>query len=214
MVTDIKSEEEQEEVIVNEHNRAHRNSVENRTQILTKYYFPQMHSKIRKIVKSCRICKENKYDRHPYKIELSETPIPQFPGQIVHIDIYLTEKRAILTAIDKFSKYAQAKILNSRATVDVKEPLRKILLSFGMPEIVVIDNEKSFNSNSIIFMLENQYNIKIFKIPPYSSSVNGQIERFHSTLSELMRCLKTENVHNNFSELLHRSIYEYNNSIH
>lgn len=63
-------------------------------------------------------------------------------------------------------------------------------------------------------MLENQYNIKIFKIPPYSSSVNGQIERFHSTLSELMRCLKTENVHNNFSELLHRAIFEYNNSIH
>lgn len=63
-------------------------------------------------------------------------------------------------------------------------------------------------------MLENQYNVKVFKIPPYSSTVNGQIERFHSTLSEIMRCLKSDNVHKSFSELLHRSIYEYNNSIH
>lgn len=63
-------------------------------------------------------------------------------------------------------------------------------------------------------MLENQYNVKVFKIPPYSSSVNGQIERFHSTLSEIMRCLKAENIHTTFSELLHRSLFEYNNSIH
>lgn len=143
LVTDLKTIDEQEEVIINEHIRAHRNSVENRIQILLQYYFPEMHSKIKKVVKTCKICKENKYDRHPNKIELGETPIPQFPGEIVHIDIYLTEKKPILTAIDKFSKYAQVKLLNSRAAVDVKEPLREILLSFGMPKIIVIDNEKS-----------------------------------------------------------------------
>lgn len=214
IVTDLKTNDEQEEVIINEHNRAHRNSVENKNQILSKCYFPEMHAKIKKIVKACKVCKENKYDRHPNKIELGETPIPKYPGQIVHIDIYLTDKKIVLTALDKFSKYAQAKILESRAPADIKEPLSEILLSFGMPEIVITDNEKSFNSNAIIFMLENQYNVKVFKIPPYSSSVNGQIERFHSTLSEIMRCLTAENIHKTFSELLHRSLFEYNNSVH
>lgn len=173
-----------------------------------------MHAKIKRFTKLCKICKENKYDRHPNKIMLHETPIPQFPGQIVHIDIYITGKKPILTAIDKFSKYAQARLLPSRSAADIKQPLREILSAFGTPEIVVIDNEKSFNSTAIIFMLENQYNIKIFKIPPYASTVNGQIERFHSTLTEIMRCLKTENVHSTFSELLDRSLYEYNNTIH
>ena len=56
-------------------------------------------------------------------------------------------------------------------------------------------------------MLENQYCIKLFKIPPYSSSVNGQIERFHSTLSEVMRCLKAEKSHTTFPELLYKAIY-------
>lgn len=214
MVTDLKSEEEQEHEIINEHNRAHRNSTENKTQLLTKFYFPQMHSKIKKITSLCKICKENKYDRHPNKVKIQETPIPQYPGQIIHIDVFITEKKSILTAIDKFSKLAQVKILKSRSTEDIKEPLRELLLAFGMPQMVVMDNEKSFSSASIIFMLENQFRIKIFKIPPYSSSANGQIERFHSTLSELMRCLKAEKTHCTFPEILHMAVLEYNNSIH
>lgn len=83
-----------------------------------------------------------------------------------------------------------------------------------MPEIVVMDNEKSFNSNAIIFMLENLFNVKVFRIPPYASTVNGQIERFHSTLSEIMRCIKSEGTQGNLSELLDKSVYEYNNTIH
>jgi len=44
--------------------------------------------------------------------------------------------------------------------------------------------------------------------------VNGQIERFHSTLSEIMRCLKSKQVYQTFEELLDRTIYEYNYTIH
>ncbi|KNC22940.1 Retrovirus-related Pol polyprotein from transposon gypsy [Lucilia cuprina] len=65
----------------------------------------------------------------------------------------------------------------------------ELLTSFGTPENVVIDNEKSLNSASITFMLENQLGIKIYKTPPYTSTVNGQIERFHSTLTEIMRLM-------------------------
>lgn len=214
MVTDISNESDQEVEIINEHNRAHRNAGENKAQLLEKCYFPQMMAKVKRITKACKICKENKYDRHPNNIYLQETPIPQYPGQIVHIDIYITERTAILTAIDKLTKYAQAKILKSRAAEDIKKPLREILLNFGMPDTIVMDNEKSFNSKAIIFMLENQFNVKVFRIPPYASTVNGQIERFHSTLSEIMRCLKSVGTQKDLPELLDKSIYEYNNTIH
>lgn len=120
----------------------------------------------------------------------------------------------VLTAIDKFSKYAQAHIVKSRSTEDIKEPLRKILFSFGIPKAIVIDNEKTLNSASIVFMIRDQLGIEIFKSPPYKSSVNGQIERFHSTLSEIMRCLKKQKGYKNFEELLDQSVYEYNYSIH
>lgn len=214
MVTDLTSDTEQQTEILNEHKRAHRHTQENKVQLLQKYYFPQMRAKISKIVKQCKICLENKYERHPSKSNLKHTPLPEYPGHFIHLDIYHTNNRVILTAIDKFSKYAQAKIIKSRATEDIKAPLQDLLISFGTPENIVIDNEKSLNSSVITFMLEDQLGIKIYRTPPYTSTVNGQVERFHSTLTEIMRCLNAEKIYNSFEDLLRNSINKYNYSIH
>ncbi|XP_036348053.1 uncharacterized protein LOC118757450 [Rhagoletis pomonella] len=214
MVRDIKNPTDRDKEMINEHNRAHRNSEENKLQVLQKFYFPQMRAKILRVVKQCRTCKLNKYDRHPNKHAIQTTPTPKHPGHIVHVDIYHTNKQLILIVIDKFSKYAQVKLIRSKAIEDIREPLREIIFSFGVPKTIVIDNEKSLNSASIQFMVEDQLGIEIFKTPPYASTVNGQVERFHSTLSEIMRCLKTEQTHRSFQELLDRSTYEYNYTIH
>ena len=79
---------------------------------------------------------------------------------------------------------------------------------------MVVDNEKSLNSDSILFMLEDQLNIKVFTTPPYKSTVDDPVEKFHSTLSEIMRCLKIEKTHTTFEELLDRAVYEYNYTIY
>lgn len=213
-VEDVNNESDQENIILEHHKRAHRNAQENRLQIIEKYYFPRMNSKIKQLVKQCTTCRQNKYDRHPNNPVLKPTPIPQYPGHTLHIDIYSTEKHLVLTALDKFTKFAQARILKSRAIEDVRKPLREILFFFGVPKSVVIDNERSLNSASIVFMMEDQLKINIFRTPSYRSEANGQVERFHSTLSEIMRCLKTDGIHRSFEELLERSVYEYNYSIH
>lgn len=77
-----------------------------------------------------------------------------------------------------------------------------------------MDNEKSFNSATITFMMRDQLCIQIFKAPPYKSSIKGQIERFYSTLAEIMRYLKTKQVHRTFEELLNSAVYEYNFTIY
>ena len=109
--------------------------MEKKLQLLTKLYFPQMHAKIKKIVKQCKIWCENKYDRHPNNIALEMSHIQQYPGQYVHIDIYHTNNRVVPAIIDKFSKYAQARIVKSRATEDVNLPLQELLTSFGIPKL-------------------------------------------------------------------------------
>lgn len=165
-------------------------------------------------MKQCTTCKENKYERHPNNPILKPTPLPEYPGHTLHIDIYSTERRLILTAVDKFSKFAQARILKTKATEDVRGPLREILFFFGVPVNVVTDGEKSLNSESITFMMKDQLQINVYRTPAYKSQVNGQVERFHSTLTEIMRCLKKDGTHRTFEELLERSVYEYNCSIH
>lgn len=214
IVEDVNEEDRQNDLIVQEHKRAHRSAKENKEQIIRKFFFPQMNKKVIAIAKTCLTCKESKYDRHPPKGAIQSTPIPQYPGQLIHIDIYITEKLNILTGIDKFSKYAQVKVLKSRASQDIMIPLREMLIAFGIPKVVVMDNERALNSASIKFMLENQLKISVFTTPPYSSTSNGQVERFHSTLTEILRCLKKDHEELTLIELLFKATQEYNQSIH
>lgn len=213
-VEDIPNEVEQEEKIILTHRRAHRNAEENRLQILENFYFPRMSAKIKKLVNQCSICKANKYDRHPNKPHINATPIPNYPGHTVHIDIFSTEKHLVLTAIDKFTKFIKTQILQSRSAQDIRQPLRDILFSFCIPENVVIDNEGALRSISLTTMMEDELQIKVYKTPPYKSEVNGQIERPHSTLTEIMRCLREEQPTRSFQELLEKAVYEYNLTIH
>jgi len=62
-------------------------------------------------------------------------------------------------------------------------------------------------------MLLNHFNITISNAPPLHSTSNGQVERFHSTLAEIARCLKLETDLNDTSEFILLAT-KYNNSIH
>lgn len=100
----MSSESEQDNIVVSEHMRAHRNTIENKIQMLSKFFFPGLRKKTEATAKACGTCKIAKYDRHPPHGEIQPTPIPTYPGQIILIDIYTTQKQLVLTAIDKFSK--------------------------------------------------------------------------------------------------------------
>lgn len=92
LVADVSGAEEICEIIEKEHRRAHRGPTEIRLQLLEKYYFPRMSSTIRLQTSSCQCCKLYKYERHPNKPNLQPTPIPNYPCEILHIDIFALEK--------------------------------------------------------------------------------------------------------------------------
>lgn len=96
LVTDLFDEEEICRVIDKEHRRAHRAPKEVRLQILEKFYFPKMASTIRVQLSSCECCKLFKYDRHLNKPVLHPTPIPDYPCEILHIDIFTLQKKVYL----------------------------------------------------------------------------------------------------------------------
>jgi len=75
------------------------------------------------IVTNCRTCAKAKYDRHPRKQELGETPVPSRVGEMLHIDIFSTDRKYFLTCIDKFSKFAVVQPIPSRTVEDFKPAL-------------------------------------------------------------------------------------------
>lgn len=213
LLIDIRDEQEQDLLIEETHKTAHRGIKENQAEIIRKFYFPNMKAKIRKYIILCEICNQQKYERKPYKIQLTETPIPQKPLDIVHIDIFISQPCLFLSAVDKFSRFGTLIPIKSRTTPDVRKGIIKYLSLYGTPKLMVSDNEPALKSIEIRGML-NDLNIQQYFIPANHSETNGIVERFHSTLTEIFRCNKHKYENLTPKEMFQLSCTLYNNTIH
>lgn len=212
-VMDISNREEQKEILLTEHNRAHRCAQNLVKTVLRDHYFPKMGKLASEVVKNCNICLEAKYPRNPIRQKLGVTPIPSFPGEMLHIDIFSTDKQLFLTCVDKFSKFAVTQQVPSRSIVDVTPALLQLINIFPGAKQIFCDNEASFNSHTVEALL-SRYRITVVNSAPQHSLSNGQVERFHSTLQELARCLKEERQISDTAELILLATLEYNKTIH
>lgn len=213
LVTDITSKERQFEIIETEHRRAHRNPRENGEQILEQFYFPHMRASIKKYVANCDVCNRCKYDRKPPQIHHQATPDPKYPCEILHMDIMEIQGQKFITCIDKFTKFAKFFGIKDRSLVQVRKKLIKVLHYFTVPKILVTDNERSFISPLIETFIKS-LGIKLYLTPVQRSEVNGQVERLHSTIIEIYRCLRVEYPNLSVKELIEICVDRYNNTIH
>ena len=212
-VLDITNLDEQREIVIQEHSRAHRCAQNVVSSLLRDYYFPKMGKMASEVVSNCKICLESKYQRHPSHQNLGVTPTPKRPGERLHIDIFSTDGKYFLTCIDKFSKFVVVQNILSRNISTVAPAILQIVNFFPEVKYIYCDNEGSFNSNTIAELL-NRYGIQLSSCPPFHSSSNGQVERFHSTLIEIARCLKEERSIVSTVELILAAAIEYNKTIH
>jgi len=213
LVVDVCDEEEMCRIIGEEHSRAHRNAKEMKIQILERFYLPKMASRIKTQVSSCQVCKMFKYDRHPNKPELQLTPIPTYPCEILHIDLFTLENHKFLSCIDKFSKFAKLFPIDSKSSIHLRENLIEVLHYFTAPKTLVSDNERGLLCPTVLNYLQS-LGIEVYYTPSQKSEVNGQVERFHSTFLEIYRCLKNDNLSLKVMELVFIAVDRYNNSVH
>uniref|UniRef100_A0AB38Z1M6 Polyprotein n=1 Tax=Chuta errantivirus TaxID=3078401 RepID=A0AB38Z1M6_9VIRU len=213
-VNDISNKDDQIKIIKETHFYAHRNAKENVAQIIKNNYFPGMNKLTREYVKTCDICKIEKYDRHPQKSLPVKTQVPYYPGEIIHIDIFVyNQNNCFISSIDKFSKFVKIKQIKSKSIADIHRPIIELLYDWDIPKIIVMDNERSFTSQ-IIEQQIRELGVEISKTPVNHSESNGQIERAHSTIREIMRCSRNTSPNLNLNDLLQIAIHKYNNSIH
>ncbi|KAH8265713.1 hypothetical protein KR038_010730 [Drosophila bunnanda] len=97
---------------------------------------------------------------------------------------------------------------------DLKSALLLLMNVFPKAKVIYCDNEPSLNSHTILTMLENHFGVSVSNAPPLHSASNGQVERFHSTLVELARCLKIDKGISDTVELILLATARYNKSIH
>lgn len=93
---------------------------------------------------------------------------------------------------------------------DTANNLLSILSHYPRTKTIVFDNENKFKSEAVKQIL-NRQQISVYHTPIAHSVTNGQIERFHSTLLEIIRCIKTKAKPEHIVEL---AVIEYNKTIH
>lgn len=213
ILKDLRTEEEQNELLEKIHNTAHRGIWENQKEISRQFYFPCIKQKLKLFIKLCHICNTMKYERKPYKIKFGESPIPTKPLEILHIDIFISQPDMFLSVVDKFSRFGTISSIKSRAIRDVRRALLKIFSTLGKPKLIICDNEPSLKSIEIRGLLHDM-DIEVHFTPSNHSESNGIVERFHSTLAEIYRCIRGKHEKLTNKERYRLACTLYNDTIH
>lgn len=193
------------------HNHAHRNAINNFTDAERKWYWPEMKKDFGDFVRTCEICKLEKYERRPTKQPIGSTPIPTNIGEIISMDLFYIDNKTYVTAVDRYSKYLDIFPIQSKLNFQIK--LDEIITTtYPMCKTIITDNEAIFTSNASKIILQKHKIIHV-TTPVQHSTTNGQVEKTHSTLIEIIRCLSKQNGTSSSEEILN-AVKKYNETIH
>lgn len=193
------------------HTRAHRNSENNYHEGLKYYFWPKMKNDFKKKAKSCEICKTQKYERIPGKQPIGTTPIPMGVGESISMDIFHIDNKLYVSCVDRYSKYLFLHAITSK--LNFQEHLEEIITqTYPHCKTLITDNEAIFCSHAARAIYD-KYKITHITTPAQHSTSNGSVERTHSTLIELIRCLCKQN-NTASSDEVFNAVKAYNDTIH
>lgn len=208
---DVINVDDQQNIIQNTHSRAHRNCRENYKQVYKQYYWPKMTEHFKEYIRHCIICNKNKYNRHPQKVPIGEAPIPNKEGEYLNIDIFYAEGLKFITCIDAYSKYLIIKHIKDKTNIG--EKVLDVLQGFPNARKITLDNEPGFVTAQFKSLMQ-RLGIELYYCTPRHSTTNGQVERVHSTIIEIARCVKEEFHILEDTEIFYRAAQQYNHTIH
>nr|CAH7748134.1 unnamed protein product [Callosobruchus chinensis] len=145
-----------------------------------------MQTMVTEYINNCDLCQTAKYDRQPPKIIFSLTSTPKQPLELLFLDTFRFSNAKFSTIIDVFYKYTQAYIL---------EPICTASTIYE-----VAQNTKT--------QLQSHF------ATPNNSNSSSPINRFHSTLLEILRILRLKYPKLSPKDLIQQAILAYNSTIH
>jgi len=213
--TTLPPTEERNKIIQEFHddkNNLHRGISETLRRIREHYEWPNMTNEVADYIKACALCNQCKVNRKNRDSPFVITETPNKPFERINIDILeIPSKNYILTINDDFSKYVQAYTLENKTAKEIVQKLLSYFQHYGVPKRIHCDQGPEFN-NIILKDLAKLYNFKLTYSSVAHPQSNGSLERFHSTLLESIRILKSENEKIKVCEVLPYALITYNKS--
>lgn len=183
------------------------------------YKWENMKKDIKKFIKQCKSCQENKLNRKKGRnpMEITSTSTEAF--QKVSLDIVgplpVTENgnKYILTLQDDLTKFSQAYALRQHDAETIADCfIRNFICKFGSPSIILTDQGADFTSN-LIKEIAKLFKMKKINTSAYHPQSNGALERSHSTLIDYLKHY-VNNEQSNWDQWLDFAMFSYNTSVH
>lgn len=190
----------------------HRGINETIRRIRGKYNWKGLTKDVEKFVKTCKTCQETKACRKNLDTPLVITETPRSPFERINIDVLeVPTKNYALTIRDELTKFSQAYPIRDKSAKSIANTLLVYFQHFGTPLRIHCDYGREFD-NAILRDLCLLYDIKVTHSSVGHPQSNGSLERFHSTLLEMIRIHMTEHPDEHPFNALPYAVICYNNS--
>lgn len=193
-------------------NHLHRGINETIRRIKQKYTWQGLTKDVETFIKNCKICQKTKTCRKNLDNPLVITETPRTPFERINIDILeIPSRNHILTIRDELTKFSQAYALSDKKANSVVSTLLLYFQHYGTPLRIHCDYGREFD-NTTLRDLCRLFDIKLTFSSVGHPQSNGSLERFHSTLLEMIRIHRSENPDEHPLNILPYAVIAYNNS--
>lgn len=156
-------------------------------------WWPGWRKDVELYVANCGICQRMKTEP---VISAEAMPLPVAGCfERVHLDLVGPLPKTargveyILTAVDSATKFLVAVPIPNKSAQEVARAfVEGVVLRFGCPLVIITDQGKEF-CNSLNEFLQDQLGITHSPTSPYHPAANGQVERMHSILGNILRAI-------------------------
>lgn len=170
------------------------------TKVLSYYYWPTVHKDVFNFCRSCVKCQQRKRPARYNKEPLVNLPISQTPFEMVAVDVLgplpqtYEGNRYIIVFMDYFTKWPEATATSDqKADTTARTFIHDIISRHGCPLKLLSDRGTNFMSHLIQSTCAT-LGVKKIETSPYHPQTDGMVEKFNSTLLQIlsMYCEKNQ----------------------
>jgi hypothetical protein len=187
-------------------------------RLQTRCYWPKLRDSVKKFIENCVECQTTK---PPQKYNVTELK-PIFaskPFELITTDILgplavtANKNKYILVVCDHFTKWVEIFALETQTAREVAENLMLVICRHGVPDSILSDQGKNFQSN-LLNELWELLDVHKLRTTPYHPECDGLSERFNRTLKSMITTFVTDDQQGTWDQYLPMLAFAYNTAVH
>lgn len=166
---------------------------------------------VEQFTRSCPECQLVVKMSRPLPIQTNS--LPNNPWEFIAADFSTpSEKWKAIVLTDYYSRFLVAIPMEKTDTVAVKNVLKRVFRTYGIPEKVKMDNGPPFNAEELEAWLLREWGVKITHTTPLNPTENGLVERNMQGINKIAAITKLNRA--SFNEALAEYTSSYNSWPH